>query len=122
MEVVSNNFIEVVPMSSIIDVQSTLTDRYQTTIPEPVRLALKLNRRDKIYYKVKASGEVVLSRAPSAEDEDPVIGKFLGLLESDMNHQPSRIESLQPELITQLDSLVGQVEVDLDAPLSSNNE
>lgn len=109
-------------MPAIIDVQSTLTDRYQTTIPEPVRLALKLNKRDKIYYQVKASGEVVLSRAPSVEDEDPVIDKFLELLEADMNHHSRRIEALKPELIIQLDSLVEQVEVDLDAPLSLDDE
>ena len=29
--------------------ESTLTDRYQTTVPEPVRKALGLNKRDKIY-------------------------------------------------------------------------
>ncbi|MEY4515804.1 MAG: prlF antitoxin for toxin YhaV toxin, partial [Pseudomonadota bacterium] len=31
---------------------STLTDRYQTTVPESVRRALKLCKRDKICYRI----------------------------------------------------------------------
>lgn len=33
--------------------ESTLTDRYQTTIPEPIRKALGLNKRDKIRYTIQ---------------------------------------------------------------------
>ncbi len=35
-------------MAATIEVESTLTDRYQTTVPETVRRALKLGKRDKI--------------------------------------------------------------------------
>lgn len=109
-------------MQTVIDAQSTLTDRYQTTIPESVRLALKLNKRDKIQYEVKSNGEVVLSRVSSAEDEDPVVDKLLELLEADMLHQPERLQALAPELMGQLEALVGQVEVDLEAPLSADDK
>ena len=47
-----------------VDIESTLTDRYQTTIPESVRRALKLGKRDKIHYAIRPGGEVLLSRAP----------------------------------------------------------
>ncbi len=86
-------------MQTVIDAQSTLTDRYQTTIPESVRLALKLNKRDKIQYEVKSNGEVVLSRLSSAEDEDPVVDKLLELLETDMLHQPERLQALAQGLV-----------------------
>ena len=37
-------------MAVTLEVQSTLTDRYQTTVPETVRRALQLGKRDKIHY------------------------------------------------------------------------
>ena len=35
-------------MSAGLEVESTLTDRYQTTVPQTVRRALRLGKRDKI--------------------------------------------------------------------------
>ena len=35
-----------------LEVESTLTDRYQTTVPETVRRALRLGKRDKIHYSI----------------------------------------------------------------------
>ena len=35
-------------MSLNLEVESTLTDKYQTTIPDPIRKALNLKKRDKI--------------------------------------------------------------------------
>ena len=43
--------------------ESTLTDRYQTTVPETVRQALRLGKRDKIHYTIRSDGDVVLTRA-----------------------------------------------------------
>ena len=40
-----------------IEAESSLTDRYQTTVPETIRRALKLGKRDKIHYTVKPTGE-----------------------------------------------------------------
>jgi antitoxin PrlF len=47
-------------MSAPLEAESTLTDRYQTTVPETVRRALRLKKRDKIRYTIRSSGEVVL--------------------------------------------------------------
>lgn len=55
--------------------ESTLTDRYQTTVPEPVRKALGLNKRDKICYTIQPDGQVVISRADQTES-DPILGGF----------------------------------------------
>ncbi len=57
-----------------------LTDRYQTTVPEAVRRALKLGKRDKIHYTIRPSGVVVLTRAEASEGDDPVLGQFLEFL------------------------------------------
>ena len=49
-------------MSNLISAQSTLTDRYQTTIPEIVRNVLNLSKRDKLVYSVDSEGKVVISK------------------------------------------------------------
>jgi len=56
-------------MAATLEVESTLTDRYQTTVPETVRRALKLGKRDKIHYAIRPSGEVVLTRADVSGDD-----------------------------------------------------
>ena len=58
-------------MPATLEAESTLTDRYQTTVPETVRRALRLGKRDKIHYTVRPSGEVVLTRVDATEDADP---------------------------------------------------
>ncbi len=50
-------------MRATLEVESTLTDRYQTTVPETVRRVLRLGKRDKIHYTIRPNGEVVLTRA-----------------------------------------------------------
>ena len=49
-------------MAATLEVESTLTDRYQTTVPETVRRALQLGKRDKIHYTIRPGGEVVEER------------------------------------------------------------
>lgn len=109
-------------MPTTIDVESTLTDRYQTTIPDTVRRALRLEKRDKIHYSIRPSGEVVLTRAASEEIADPVLGQFLDFLARDMNRHPERLQSVDAGLVHRLQSLVGGIEVDLDAALSADDE
>jgi len=109
-------------VTAILDVESTLTDRYQTTVPESVRRALGLGKRDKLHYSIRASGEVVLTRAAGPEDEDAVLGQFLAFLAQDMADHPERLQAMSGDLVQRLRSLVGGVEVDLDAPLSADDE
>jgi len=40
--------------------QSTITDKFQTTIPLAVRVALKLKPRQKVSYEVRPDGSAVL--------------------------------------------------------------
>lgn len=109
-------------MSTLLDAESTLTDRYQTTVPEPVRQALKLGKRDKIHYKIMGDGAVLLSRAPATGENDPVLGSFLGFLARDMMAHPERLQTIDPGLVQRVQALVGGVEIDLDAPLAAEDE
>jgi len=109
-------------MPATLDVKSTLTDRYQTTVPETVRRALRLGKRDKIHYSIRPSGEVVLTRAADHEDDDPVLGQFLGFLARDIACQPERLQAMDAGLVQRLQALVGGVELDLDAVLSADDE
>lgn len=108
-------------MAATLEAESTLTDRYQTTVPETVRRALKLNKRDKIHYTIRPSGEVVLTRA-DAPDNDPVLGQFLDFLAADITRHPERLHSLDAGLVQRLQSLVGDVDIDLDTALSAEDE
>ncbi len=101
--------------------ESTLTDRYQTTVPENVRKALRLNKRDKIHYRIEPNGKVTMSRA-ELEDEDPVVGKFLNFLAQDMSKNPQNIKPISYDLVNRAKELVAGVEFDLDAPLSDDEE
>lgn len=104
------------------DVESTLTDRYQTTVPESVRRALRLGKRDKIHYRIRESGEVVMTRAEAPSGDDPALGAFLAFLTEDLTQNPQRIQALDAAWVQGIQALVAGVEVDLDAPLSSEDE
>lgn len=109
-------------MASTLDVESTLTDRYQTTVPEIVRRALRLDKRDKIHYAIRPGGEVVLTRAAPAEDRDPALGPFLDFLARDMANHPGRLQAIDASFVQRIQSLTDGIEVDLDAPLSADDE
>ncbi len=108
-------------MPAILEVESTLTDRYQTTVPETVRNALHLGRRDKIHYTICANGEVVLSRAKAFDDADPVLDRFLDFLANDIASHPERLLPVDVGLAQNLQSLVSGIEVDFDATLSADD-
>jgi antitoxin PrlF len=99
--------------------ESTLTDRYQTTVPEPVRKALGLSKRDKICYTIQPDGKVLISRV---EQNDPIIDKFLNFLTQDIAENPQNIQAISSNLLSHVHSLVAEVEIDLDAPLTDEDE
>lgn len=109
-------------MSVLVEAESTLTDRYQTTVPESVRRALHLNKRDKIHYTVRPDGEVVLKRAEGIAEPDPALGSFLAFLQQDIAEHPEHLQVVDIHLVQRIRSLTGEVEVDLDRPLDADNE
>lgn len=106
---------------SHLEDESTLTDKYQTTVPATVRRALNLNKRDKIHYTIR-DGEVVLSRAVTRRGGDPILGQFLTFLEQDIAKHPERLQSVDAQMMKRIQSLVGDMHVDLDSSLSDDDE
>lgn len=111
-------------MLAELKVESTLTDKYQTTMPGVVRKALGLKKRDRISYTILPEGDVLLRRA-SDTAEDPAIGAFLAFLAflaQDIRQNPGHVRGLDAPLRAKLAELADGVEVDLDAALSSEDE
>ncbi|KYC41769.1 regulator [Scytonema hofmannii PCC 7110] len=108
-------------VTQIICVESSLTDRYQTTVPDAVRKILGLSKRDKICYTIQSDGKVVISRAEQTQS-DPVLGQFLNFLARDIEKNPQHLQALSPDLVSRVQSLVAEVDCDLDAPLSDEDE
>lgn len=71
---------------------------------------------------IRPSGKVVLTRAEAAEGDDPVLGRFLDFLARDITSHPERPQAVDAGLVQRLHALVGDVEVNLDAPLSADDE
>ncbi len=109
-------------MAATLEVESTLTDRYQTTVPETVRRALRLGKRDKIQYTIRPGGEVVLTRVEVTAVDDPVLGQFLSFLARDIASHPERLQAIDSTFVQRIQSLTGGIEIDLDAPLSADDE
>ncbi len=78
------------------DLESSLTDRYQTTVPARIRKALGLTKRDKLQWLLDDSGGVRLSRKSREEPEhvDPVLEAWLGFIERDILEHPERLVPL----------------------------
>lgn len=76
---------------TVLEAQSTLTTRYQTTIPDAVRKVLGLNKHDRLVYRVSDSGEVHLAKGGEVEAEDSALAPFLALLDARMAQQPASV-------------------------------
>jgi len=109
-------------MTAMLEADSTLTDRYQTTVPETVRRALKLGKRDKIHYTIQSNGAVLLTRASQDKHEDPALAQFLSFLARDIANHPEHVQAMDSQLVQRIQSLVGDAEIDLNAALSTEDE
>ena len=100
---------------------SKLTDRYQTTVPSGVRKLLGLGRGDRIRYCIEPDGRVYIESDPASE-EDPALAAFLDFIATDIETHPERLQAFDGSLLDRTKALVGDVEVDLDGPLSPDDE
>ena len=106
----------------LLEIESSLTDRYQTTVPDAVRRALKLRRRDRIVYRLLEDGTVVLGRKQEAGDRDPIMDRFLTFLARDMLAHPDHVRVIDAELLERIRPLIADVDVELDASLVPDDE
>jgi antitoxin PrlF len=104
-------------MVNILQTESTLTDRYQTTIPDAVRKALHLDKRDKILYTLQPDGKVLLSKI-NTNNNDPIIDNFLEFITKDIENNPQHLTPMKQILLNKIQDLVVDVNFDLDKPLS----
>ncbi|TDB47964.1 type II toxin-antitoxin system PrlF family antitoxin [Photorhabdus khanii] len=106
-----------------VGAESKLTRRSQTTIPTPVRKALKLRPgHDSIEYKILSSGDVLISRKNNEEEKDPAIESFLNFLAKDIKEHPEQVQQLSEQLINRAKSLTAGIDIDLNNPLSADDE
>lgn len=90
-------------------------------VPDAVRRALHLAKRDKLRFTVQPDDNVLLTRAADT-DTDPALDAFLGFLAKDMTQHPGRLQTLDKALVQRVQTLAAGVAVDLDAPLSTDDE
>ena len=107
-------------MPATRELESTLTDRYQTTVPNAVRRALGLGKRDRIRYIVQSNGSVILQRAK--QSDDPVLGSFLDFLARNIAEHPQHLRAIDTDLAKRIRSLTKGVKVELDAALDPADE
>ena len=108
-------------MTALAKDVSKLTDWYQTTVPASVRKQLKLGKGDQIRYCTEPSGRVYIEPLRS-DEEDPAFGAFLDYVEADIKVHPDRIRAFDGALHDRLAALAADVDIDLDAPLSLEDE
>ena len=70
-------------------------------MPETVRRALRLSKRDKIRFTIRPDGDVVLTRAVATTSEDPVLCHFLNFLAHDIATHPQRLAAIDAALSAQ---------------------
>ncbi|MBP6807917.1 MAG: type II toxin-antitoxin system PrlF family antitoxin [Chromatiaceae bacterium] len=68
---------------STIHVVATITSKGQITLPKPIRQALGVDSGGKVAFDLRGS-QVIVTRAEHSGHEDPAIGSFLALLETDI--------------------------------------
>jgi antitoxin PrlF len=109
-------------MFTALEFESTLSDHNQTNLPYTVRQVLKLEKGDKIRYTIQPDGSIHITRAEPAVRDDPALGRFLSFLARDIAAHPERVQALDAELVTYLQTMTQTVQVDLNAPLSAADE
>ena len=108
-------------MAAISEELSKITSRYQTTVPSGVRRQLKLGKGDQIRYCTSSSGRIYIEAVRMSED-DPALGAFLDFIEAEIKAHPEHVQAFNGGLYDRLKALVGDVAVDLDKPLSPDDE
>ncbi len=97
--------------NAVLTTESKVTLRGQTTIPSPVREALKLKPGlDWIHYEILPGGQVFLCRLVDEQD-DHTINAFFRFLDADIQNNPQKT---RPFDIQQGKKLVAGMDVNID--------
>jgi antitoxin PrlF len=99
--------------------ESKLTERSQTTVPNGVRKALHVRPgKDRLVWEILGD-KAIVRRAPAIGEDgnDPVLEPFLRLLAADIEAHPERLRGIPEDLHRRWMAVVDGVEVDLDEPI-----
>lgn len=100
-----------------IEEVSTITAKGQTTVPKAVRQALGVGYGGKIVFRIE-DGRVTISN-PGVEHRDPVLRRFLKLLEADIA-DGRNMRDLPKDIAASLRRAMGRAPVDLEEPLEGD--
>lgn len=106
---------------AVFEIEATITERGQTTVPAAIRRALKVGPEGGIVYRLEEDGSVTLAKR-DVEASDPVIQNFLAFLAADMTARPEALQPVSMAWLKEAQNLVKDVVVDLDAPLDPSDE
>jgi antitoxin PrlF len=99
--------------------QSKVTERSQTTLPNGVRKALSIRPgEDRLEWEIRGD-EAIVRRASAAteEEDDPALEPFLRMLAADIEAHPERLRGIPEDLYRRWASVTEGVPVDLDETL-----
>ena len=99
----------------ILEEVSTITAKGQTTVPKAVRQILGVNAGDQIAFRVE--GDQVSIHTVEAAHEDPLVGRFLQFLASDLQRRPGAIQPLSRAFAARMARLAKGKRAGLDAPI-----
>lgn len=103
--------------TATLSIDATITERGQTTVPAPIRRILGV-QKGVVTFKSLPNGTVVIEPKSTDEHVDPAIGAFLSLIEADI--RAGNVQPLRQSMLDDIDSLIGDLDVDMDAPLSDD--
>lgn len=87
---------------------ATITSKGQITLPKPIRQALGVDSGGKVAFDFTGD-QVVVTRVTDEPHEDPAIGRFLALLEKDIQsgrHVTTLPDDLARSMLASLDKSV----------------
>lgn len=109
-------------MPPLIEIEATVTERGQTTVPAAIRQMLHLGKRGAIVFRAMPDGTVTIAKKEAQSGDDPVLGQFLDFLARDMAAHPEAIRPVSEDLVSRIGGLIQGVEVDLDTALPDDEE
>lgn len=104
-----------------MEVEATVTKRGQTTVPSSIRKVLKVTATEgRIVYRVMKDGSVLVFKKEGPGD--PIIAEFLEFIANDTRNNFGSLRPVTPAWLSGVRKLVRGVKIDLDAPLSEDDE
>jgi antitoxin PrlF len=98
------------------ELRSKLTERGQTTLPTGVRQALRIEPGEELAYTVQGE-QVIITRVSTDAHRDPLIARFLALLEEDIERNPHKLVLASAALEQRMLKVSGGQRIDPDEPI-----